>query len=58
VVHLRQIRTREGLNQLRFMEEEADTTDEERKAIQEQILQLTLLRGRLDQAEARHLINS
>jgi DNA primase len=58
VVHLRQIRTREGLNQLRFMEEEADTTDEERKAIQEQILQLTLLRGRLDQAQARHLINS
>jgi hypothetical protein len=40
------------------MEEEADTTDEERKAIQEQILQLTLLRGRLDQAQARHLINS
>ncbi len=58
VIHLRQIRTREALNQLRFMEEETDPAGEERKAIQEQILQLTLLRGKLDQAMVKPVISS
>jgi DNA primase len=58
VVHLRQIRTREGLNQLRFMEEEPDMLPEERRAITEQILQLTLLRSRLDQAQVKPILNS
>jgi hypothetical protein len=58
VIHLRQIRTREALNQLRFMEEENDPAGEEGRAIQEQILQLTLLRGRLDQAMVKPVYNS
>lgn len=58
VIHLRQIRTREALNQLRFMEEETDPAGEDRKAIQEQILQLTLLRGKLDQAMVKPVISS
>ena len=53
VINLRLIRTRENLNQLRFMQEEGEPGEDERKSIQAQILQLTLLRGRLDHALAK-----
>ena len=58
VINLRLIRTKENLNQLRFMQEESDAGEEEHKAIQAQILQLTLLRGRLDRALGKPVITS
>ncbi len=58
VVNLRLIRTKESLNQLRFFQEEGEQADEDRKSIQEQILQLTVLRSRLDQALGKPVITA
>jgi len=58
IIHLRLIRAKENLNQLRFMQEENEQGEEEHESIQAQILQLTLLRGRLDQALGKPVVTS
>lgn len=58
IMNLRLIRVKETLNQLRFMQEEAPESEEERQDWQKTTLQYTLLRGKLDQAIGRPQLTS
>jgi DNA primase len=58
LVSLRLIRVNEALNQLRFMQDDLELLESDKKALQDQLLKNTLTRGKLDQALARSTTNN
>lgn len=58
VINLRLQRVKANLNQLRFLQEEKESSAEGQKMFQEEMLQLTLMRGKLDQALGKPIISN
>lgn len=62
VINLRLLRVKANLNQLRFLQEEKEDpgvgAEEGQKMFQDEMLQLTMMRGKLDQALGKPIVNN
>lgn len=58
VISLRLLRVKENINQIRFLQDEKENPEESQKMFQEEMLQLTMMRGKLDQALGKPIVNN